>query len=305
MKFNVHGGHNKYSTGASGVLNELTEDRKVKDLVISKLRALGHTVYDCTDDSGTSQNKNLKNIVAKCNAHSVDIDVSIHFNAGAKDSYGNSKTTGTEVYYYSSKGKAYAEKVVNAIAELGFKNRGAKKSTSLYVLKNTNSPAILIECCFVDDKDDANLYNAEKMASAIVKGLTGKTVSASTSNNTSTNTSASSSKSNLYDSWVANLQTELNRQGYRDSSGNKLVVDGINGSKTLSACPTVKKGAKGNITKLIQQRLNSVGFNLNCDGDFGTKTYNAVKTFQKNRGLTQDGIVGKNTWTWLLKGTKM
>lgn len=101
------------------------------------------------------------------------------------------------------------------------------------------------------------------------------------------------------------MQTELNNQGFRDYEGKKLKVDGINGERTLSACPTVKKGAKGNITKLIQQRLNSVGFSLTLDGDFGTKTYNAIVTFQKNRGLTQDGIVGKNTWTWLLKGTKM
>lgn len=133
----------------------------------------------------------------------------------------------------------------------------------------------------------------------------GNKVSVSAQNNASANTSASSSASNLYDSWIANLQTELNSQGFRDSSGNKLAVDGIDGSKTLSACPTVKRGAKGNITKLIQQRLNSVGFSLTLDGDFGTKTYNAIVTFQKNRGLTQDGIVGKNTWTWLLKGTKM
>nr|DAJ07515.1 MAG TPA: GIL01 gp7, d-transpeptidase, TRANSFERASE, transferase-transferase inhibitor [Caudoviricetes sp.] len=27
--------------------------------------------------------------------------------------------------------------------------------------------------------------------------------------------------------------------------------------------------------------------------------------FQRNRGLVQDGVVGSNTWDWLLKGTKM
>lgn len=122
------------------------------------------------------------------------------------------------------------------------------------------------------------------------------------SNNASVNESANKS---LYDSWIANLQTELNKQGFRDYEGKKLKVDGINGDRTLSACPTVKKGAKGNITKLIQQRLVSVGFSLNADGDFGKNTEAKVIKFQKNRGLKQDGIVGKNTWTWLLKGTKM
>lgn len=108
------------------------------------------------------------------------------------------------------------------------------------------------------------------------------------------------SKPSGYDDWVARLQTELNNQLKRG-----LKVDGLRGPKTLEACPTVKKGAKGNITKLIQERLNSVGFNLSTDGIFGKGTEKATKVFQKNRGLSQDGIVGKNTWSWLLKGTKM
>ena len=108
------------------------------------------------------------------------------------------------------------------------------------------------------------------------------------------------SKPSSYDQWVADLQAELNRQ-----YGAGLAVDGLKGPKTLAACPTVRKGAKGNITRLIQKRLNSVGFNLSTDGIFGSGTHNAVKVFQKNRGLGQDGIVGRNTWNWLLKGTKM
>lgn len=108
------------------------------------------------------------------------------------------------------------------------------------------------------------------------------------------------SKPSGYDDWVARLQAELNNQLKRG-----LKVDGLRGPKTLEACPTVKKGAKGNITKLIQERLNSVGFNLSTDGIFGKGTEKAIKVFQKNRGLSQDGIVGKNTWSWLLKGTKM
>lgn len=106
-------------------------------------------------------------------------------------------------------------------------------------------------------------------------------------------------KSN-YDAWVARLQSELNNQFHKG-----LAVDGLKGPKTLSACVTVKKGAKGNITKLIQERLNSVGFSLSTDGIFSSGTEKAVKVFQKNRGLTADGIVGRNTWDWLLKGTKM
>lgn len=108
------------------------------------------------------------------------------------------------------------------------------------------------------------------------------------------------SKPSSYDQWVADLQAELNRQ-----YNTGLAVDGLRGPKTLAACPLVRKGAKGNITRLIQKRLNSVGFHLATDGIFGNGTCHAVMVFQKNRGLYQDGKVGKKTWDWFLKGTKM
>ena len=172
MIFNIHGGHNRIVPGASGCFSEVEEDRKVKDLVIGKLRALGHTVYDCTDEQGTSQNANLANIVAKCNSHKVDLDISIHFNAF------NGSASGTEAYTYDNLGSAFraACSIVNAISELGFKNRGAKVNPSYYVLRKTVAPAILVECCFCDSPEDAQKYNAESMATAIVKGLTGQVV---------------------------------------------------------------------------------------------------------------------------------
>lgn len=181
MRINVHAGHNpagKVACGAVGLINESTEARRVKEEVISQLRQLGHTVYDCTVDNGTGQQDVLKKIVAKCNAHIVDLDVSIHFNSSAGDKAGNGRTTGVEVLLYSNASRAYreAEKVCKEVAVLGFKNRGLKYRPYLAVLKNTKSPATLIECCFVDDKDDVQLYNYQDMASAIVCGITGQRV---------------------------------------------------------------------------------------------------------------------------------
>lgn len=182
MKINVHAGHNpdgKVACGAVGIIQESTEARKVKNEVIRQLKQLGHTVYDCTCDNGTSQANVLTKIVNACNAHAVDLDVSIHFNAGASDKSGNGKNTGTEVLVYSktSKANAYAERVCAAISDLGFKNRGVKTSTTLYFLRKTKAPSMLIECCFVDDKDDVQLYDYQSMAAAIVFGITGKKVS--------------------------------------------------------------------------------------------------------------------------------
>ena len=206
MKFNIHGGHNRIVPGASALLDEVTEDRKVKDGVISRLRSLGHTAYDCTDDKGRSQGANIANIVAKCNAHTVDIDVSIHLNSGRKDKKGDGKTGGSEVFIYDHELKDVAKAVADAIAEeFGYALRsdsttpadcaGVKISKSLYVLANTKAPAMLIECCFVDDKDDAKVWNADRCAGAIVKGLTGKTVSGSSSSSGSSTQSGSTTSS--------------------------------------------------------------------------------------------------------------
>ena len=187
MKINVHAGHNpdgKIACGAVGVIKESTEARKVKDNVISMLNSLGHTVYDCTVDDGTSQANVLTKIVSLCNAHDVDLNVSIHFNSGAGDKKGNGKTTGSEVLIFSatSGAKKYAEKICKSIEALGFKNRGVKVRQDLYVLRKTNAPALLVECCFVDDANDAKLYDPEKMAAAIVEGITGQSVSVQDSN---------------------------------------------------------------------------------------------------------------------------
>ena len=294
--FNIHGGHapaGKKGSGAVGIVNESIVDREIKDAVIAKLRALGHTVYDCTCENGGSATEVLKDICNKANAHTVDLDVSIHLNCY------NGSAKGTEVLVYKLGGKAeqYAKNIVNSISELGYSNRGVKVRNDLYYLKHTKNTALLIETFFCDNQEDVNRYNLDAMANAIVKGIIGEVTS---STEVPTPKPSEPVKPSGYDEWVARLQQELNYQFKRG-----LTVDGLKGPKTLNACPTVKKGAKGNVTRLIQERLNSVGFSLGVDGIFGTATYNAVKVFQRNRGLSQDGIVGKNTWNWLLKGTKM
>lgn len=149
-RFNVHAGHNPDGMAACGVvglLRESTENRRVKDGVIRRLRAQGHTVYDCTCDNGTSQADVLRKIVAKSNAHAVDLDISIHFNSGAGDAQGDGRTTGTEVLVYSdgSAAKPYAERVLREITGLGFRSRGVKlrprTAISIRPLSSRNRPS--------------------------------------------------------------------------------------------------------------------------------------------------------------------
>ena len=92
------------------------------------------------------------------------------------------------------------------------------------------------------------------------------------------------------------LQTELNNQ-----FGKGLSVDGIWGSKTKAACVNVRQGARGNLTRIIQGALYCLGYNpQGFDGIFGRGCAAAVRAFQTARGLSADGIVGRNTWAALL-----
>lgn len=179
--YNVHAGHcpqGKGAYGAVGILQESVENRIVKEEVIRLLREEGHTVYDCTCEVSTTANDCLIRIVAKCNEHDVAFDVSIHLNSGKNDYKGDGSTGGVEVWNYDERTKAISDRICARVASaLGITNRGTKYSQDLYVLANTNSLALLVECCFVDDKDDADKWDAKKCAKAIVEGILNKTIS--------------------------------------------------------------------------------------------------------------------------------
>lgn len=171
--YNVHGGHSLICRGASGYLDEVNEDRKVKNKVITLLKAEGHTVYDCTDNDSRTQGGNLSNIVKECNKHYVDLDISIHLNAGGG--------TGCEVENYDSRTKAVSDRIcANISAALGIRNRGTKYMPELYVLRKTKSLAILVECCFVDNQTDYAAWDADKCAKAIVEGILGRSITSDT-----------------------------------------------------------------------------------------------------------------------------
>jgi peptidoglycan hydrolase-like protein with peptidoglycan-binding domain len=61
--------------------------------------------------------------------------------------------------------------------------------------------------------------------------------------------------------------------------------------------PTVKSGSKGEAVKGLQNALNTRSSSvITVDGVFGPATESAVKAFQSDAGLAEDGIVGPDTW---------
>ncbi|NFB30016.1 N-acetylmuramoyl-L-alanine amidase [Clostridium botulinum] len=176
MKVGIDCGHTLSGDdyGAVGIKAESNLTREVGTRVISKLQALGHTVIKCYKDSCSSLNDSLSYRTNTANNNNVDLYVSIHFNCYNGSAYG------TEVFTYGGKELQQARAVLNNICSLGYTNRGLKDGSSLYVLRHTKAKSMLIECCFCDNRNDMNRYNAENMANAIVKGLVGKTTSNST-----------------------------------------------------------------------------------------------------------------------------
>ena len=82
------------------------------------------------------------------------------------------------------------------------------------------------------------------------------------------------------------------------------VKSSANSSDVNISLPTVRKGNSGNAVKILQLALVAYEYNIGkygADGDFGSDTESAVRQFQKNSGIEVDGIVGKDTWSELLK----
>ncbi|AXY10580.1 N-acetylmuramoyl-L-alanine amidase [Bacillus thuringiensis LM1212] len=172
-RYSNHGGHNEIVQGANyGNRKEHVMDRQVKDAVTAKLRALGHTVYDDTDEVGRTQAQNLNNIVANCNSHDVDLVISYHLNKY------DTKANGVEVCYYDQKDLA-AKVSAQLSKDIGWRDRGPKQRTDLAVLKGTKAPAILIELGFIDNEADMAKWDVDKIANSIVYALTGQRVGGS------------------------------------------------------------------------------------------------------------------------------
>ena len=269
--------------GASdGFMAEETIIDIVGPLVIKGLLDLGIEVIETRPTNATAVIDSLMQRIDKSNTYNVDLFVSIHANAGEGE--------GSEVFTFNGKELVEAKRVLDNLVGLGFTNRGIKAS-NLYVINKTIAPSMLIEICFTDTKSDVDLYNsigAEKIAKAIVEGITGQI---STSESVATPMYVEPSPASvIIDSWIGKLQAECNNQGFSDQ-----VVDGISGPNTLKGCPTIKIGAQGNITELLQEKLGII-----ADGDFGNQTRQSVINFQSNNGLVADGIVGQATWSKLL-----
>ena len=151
----------------NGAVKYLIEDKM--NLVQGRACAedLRSSGFQVKESRTTDKYKSLADRVSEANKWSADLFVSFHNNAGGGD--------GFEAYAMSDKGRAVARKIETQIKAFGQNSRGIKNGSHLYVVKNTNAPAVLLEGFFVDSKKDAAQNDTsteqKKYGRAVAKGI--------------------------------------------------------------------------------------------------------------------------------------
>ena len=107
-----------------------------------------------TESLGTSNATSLAARVNAANSWPADYFISIHCNANV-----NPAVNGSEVYVYQQNTQPYwlAQHVLNGIvARVGTRDNGVRLNPSLYVLRRTRMPAILVELAYLTNEADAH-----------------------------------------------------------------------------------------------------------------------------------------------------
>lgn len=166
MKILFDYGHGGSDRGANYKGRKEADDvLRLGQAVAKRLRGAGVVVHETRT---TNETLGLGARVKRDKADKYDYFVSFHRNAHSPE-----KARGAEVYTYptaSAKAKDLAVQLQNALVRVGFTNRGVKVA-NYYVLRNTRSPAVLIEAGFIDNSEDNRLFD-EKFE-VMVEGLAG------------------------------------------------------------------------------------------------------------------------------------
>ena len=268
-KIYINPGHGGTDSGAVGVggRQEKNDALRYASAVAERLRAAGHDVKLERDGDVLI---NVKDIAAKANAWGADYFLAFHRNSGGG--------TGAECLIVSSasaKSREMAQAIQNALAAVGFKNRGVKvQDKNTYVLSHTTMPATTIECGFIDNAGDNALFDSKQ--GEIVQGITDAilSIAGGVAQNPTPPPAASSN--------VPELTRVLKRT-------SPLMT--------------------GDDVRQLQERLKAhLADPGKIDGKFGDKTKDAVIAFQQARinegrdvgcrynGNKPDGKVGELTW---------
>ena len=171
MKIWIDEGHGGVQPGAVAL------GRKEKDLTLLMGNALATELKRCGFEVGrtrtTDVDVSLSERARRANAWNADCFVSLHLNKAT----GNASGAETWCSISGGTSKALAECIQTELVALGYTDRGVKSRKGsdgrdyLAVIRQTNMPAVLAEVGFIDNPVDMALFDADKAAQAIAKGI--------------------------------------------------------------------------------------------------------------------------------------
>lgn len=161
-----HGGRDSGAVGTGG-RREKDDALFIGRKIAKELRGRGITVYESrTGDTYPS----LQSRASESNSKKPNYFVSIHRNAAT------GVAGGSETLVYSTnsvKAKGLASVINGKLRAIGFRDRGIKYRSDLYVLRATEAPAVLVELGFIDNKADNDLFDSKsnRIAKDIADGI--------------------------------------------------------------------------------------------------------------------------------------
>lgn len=312
--------------GLNRAIYENEFNRAAKNKFIEACLRNSFSVYDVKPEE---QDISINERVRRINSQNLTLLVTFAYNAFGDGTTFNS-ISGLETFYSSlnpkaSQSQTLATDLYNSLIQGTPQNGRGVKNLDVAVLSNVNCVSSLIESGFM-----TNLREARLMINPLYQTEVGEESCQGVCNYLNTTYIGRDNLSNYpllrrgsRGNFVYLLQFLLTQYSYNIAvdgifgantenavrqfqNNNSISVDGIVGPTTwkflltLPSYPTLRQGNRGSYVKFMQQLLESQLIPVGgIDGIFGSKTRQAVETFQSYNNLTVDGIVGPNTWAIL------
>lgn len=273
-------GHSSIDPGAVGYETEFVLAEKVSAYERDYLLAN----YKCKVRVCPPEIDSLAAICKDANNWGADVYHSSHFNAGGGD--------GFECFVHNRNRIGLGEIFAKHVAAAGQNLRssdiapGVKLNPGLYVLRNTDMPAILTEGAFVDNKKDIADWNEEEELKKL-----GIAYAKATAEHLDLEELTAPAPVYTLEQFVRDVQA---------ATGS--AVDGIAGEETIGNTPTISatKNRTHPVVCAVQKRLASLGYEEvgNIDGIAGQKFTSALVEFQDDNKCWVDGEATAKNKTW-------
>jgi len=184
MKIVISSGHGLHVRGASDLIDEVTEARRIVPRVAKYLRMAGCEVVEFHENNARNQTDNVNAIIREHNSHQRDLDVSVHLNSvdgGTREAGIGVETLYLPVLFPTVDTKALASKISRAISNasgLILRRGDGTLGSHVGFLRLTTAPAVLIEVCFVNSRTDVRLYRQyfDDICRSIAEAIIGRKI---------------------------------------------------------------------------------------------------------------------------------